>query len=188
MAMIRTFICFELPEHVKNTLDELQSELKRYGRGVRWVRPQGIHLTLKFLGDVEANLIDRIGDGVKRASNGMSPIDIRLQQAGAFPNFKRPRVFWVGIDEPSGRLPGLYAAIEDAMAGLGFAKEQRPFSPHLTIGRVKSHDGLNAVIEALKDVKLSPMKFTAGRVVVMQSQLRPGGAVYTPLKIIELGS
>ncbi len=185
--MIRTFICFELPKDVQREIGELQSRLKGLGRGVRWVRPQGIHLTLKFLGDVEEELIDAIGEGVAKASQGTSPIAITLKGSGAFPNFKRPRVFWVGVDEPSGQLIRLQAAIEDELAGLGFDKEQRSFSPHLTIGRVRSHDGLNAVINALQEIKLEPMTFTANRVVVMQSQLRPGGSVYTPLKTIKLG-
>ena len=184
--MIRTFVCIELPPDIKAGIAGLQESLKKVGRGVRWSRPEGIHLTLKFLGDVEEDKIENIGERVAVACEGIAPFHIELAQAGAFPNFRRPRVFWLGIHEESGFLGRLQKEIDKQLRETGFQKEARAFSPHLTIGRVKSGDDLSALCEALQNVHIEPMPLQANQVVVMQSRLRPSGALYTPLKVINL--
>jgi len=184
--MIRTFICIELPSDIKGRIAELQQDLKKFGRGVRWSRPDGIHLTLKFLGDVESDKMKEIGERVAVACKGIAPFHIELAQLGAFPNFKRPRVFWLGADEKGGFLARLQKATESQLSEIGFPKEARDFSPHLTIGRVKSGDGLDALCKALQNERIEPMPFVVKQVVVMQSQLRPSGPLYTPLNVINL--
>ncbi|MBN2356224.1 RNA 2',3'-cyclic phosphodiesterase [candidate division KSB1 bacterium] len=183
---IRTFVCIDIPAVIREKLAHLQDELKPLGRGVSYTRPAGIHLTLKFLGDVEAVRIDEIARGVQIAAGGINAFPIQLKDVGAFPNFRRPRVFWVGVHEPSGRLSQLQNNIEVELDALGWAREQRPFSPHLTVGRVKSFQNMEEIIEKFQAHSFPQQQFIAAEVTVMRSELKPSGAEYTPLKIIKL--
>lgn len=186
MAKVRTFICFNLPREVKENLAQLQTDLKKRGRGVRWARPEGMHLTLKFLGDVDEGKIPEIADAVRKAVADRPVFQVEIAGAGGFPNLHRPRVYWVGVHETSGALEALQARIENELARLGFPKEKRKFSPHLTLGRVKFNDGLKAISEILDNKVLPPMTFTANEIIVMKSQLSPQGSTYTPLAILPL--
>lgn len=180
MAEIRTFICFELPETVQQKLAQLQGKLQKLGKGVRWVRPSGIHLTLKFLGDVDEIKMPDIVQAVQKAAEAYAPIKIQLHGTGAFPNLRQPRVYWIGV-EAADDLLKIQHDLENELAAVGFPKEEKKFSPHLTLGRVKSSDGLKAVSAALESEVVPPLYFTANEMVVMQSQLTPAGAVYTRL-------
>lgn len=186
MAKIRVFICIELPEQIKEKLAEIQDELRPFSRGVRWTKPTGIHLTLKFLGDVDEEKIDEIADAVSNVCNGISSLELNLGDSGAFPNFKRPRVYWIGIEEPTGQLLALQADIEKELEKFGYAKENRKFFPHLTLGRVKFPDRLMDIHQKLDQYSLDRFNFTAHEIIVMKSDLQPSGAVYTPLRRIKL--
>ncbi len=187
MAEVRAFICFELPEEVKEELKRVQNLLKARIDGVSWVRPEGIHLTLKFLGDIPVERIDETAAAMEGACRGESPMTMTLSELGAFPNLKRPRVYWAGIEEPSGRLSALQKKLDGALAELGFEREARPFSPHLTLGRVKRPEA-NLGREALAGCRLETISFTPADAVLMKSDLRPSGAVYTPLRRVALQS
>ena len=186
MAEIRTFICFELPKDVKKVILELQNRLRTFGKGVAWSRIDGVHLTLKFLGNVEEERIESIAAAVARACDGGTPIDMTLGEAGAFPNVKHPRVFWLGINESSGRLLTLQRNIESALAQFDFPKDERPFSPHLTLGRVKHLDEPEKIARALSVYRPPALSFTVDEVAVMKSELLQAGAAYTPLHKIKL--
>ncbi|MBN1559220.1 RNA 2',3'-cyclic phosphodiesterase [candidate division KSB1 bacterium] len=186
MEKIRTFICIDLPDEIVDYLSTVQNKLQRVGRGVRWVAPQNIHLTIKFLGDVRSDAIDDIAQAVSRACHETPPFSVSLSHTGAFPNFHRPRIFWVGIREESGALLSLYQKMEDELQRLHFAREDRRFSPHLTLGRSKSDDGLEEVSTALQQEKCPALSFVARELIVMQSELAPQGALYTPLAIVPL--
>ena len=186
MAKLRTFICFELPSQVNDAIAELEEKLRPLSRGVRWSRPESIHLTLKFLGDVDEADIDPIAQAIQKACKHVSAFDIQLLGAGAFPNAKRPRIFWLGITEPSGALERLQRDIETGLESIGFEKEARAFSPHLTLGRVRFPDQLDRVSQYLEDHALDSVSFRADSVILMQSKLTPRGAVYTPLRKINL--
>jgi RNA 2',3'-cyclic 3'-phosphodiesterase len=186
MAEIRTFICFELPENIKAALLQVQDRLRPLGHGVSWARIDGIHLTLKFLGDVEESRIDAVAAAVERVCGGEAPLPMSLAGAGAFPNLKRPRVYWVGISEPSGRLLSFQQKIDEALTKLDFPKETRPFSPHLTLGRVKFPDQPEKIAQAIEAYHPAALPFTVDEIVVMKSDLKPSGAVYTPLRRIAL--
>lgn len=186
MAEIRTFICFELPKDVKKVILELQNRLRTFGKGVAWSRIDGVHLTLKFLGNVEQERIESIAAAVARACNGGAPLDMTLAQAGAFPNVKHPRVYWLGVNEPTGRLLTLQQNIESALAEFDFPKDERPFSPHLTLGRVKHLDEPEKIARALSMYQPPAVSFTVDEVVVMKSELQQAGAEYTPLHRIKL--
>lgn len=191
MDTVRTFVAIELTPQLLRRLGALQDRLRQDVPAglVRWVRPEGIHLTLKFLGEVPAGRVDEIATAMRDACAGHKPFSFSIAGLGCFPGFRRPRVIWVGVDEPGGVLNALQRDVEEAMQGLGFAPERRPFSPHLTLGRVKGR--APAAVRALgeyvarAEVKVGEMK--ASEVSLMRSDLRPGGAVYTRLAVAPLG-
>jgi len=192
MEKIRTFIAIELDESIKESLTKLQERLKgQVPRGsVRWVRPEGVHLTLKFLGDVPADQIGEITKALERSCQGFAPFSLLCGGLGCFPNLKRPRVMWVGIQEETGTLSQLKEAIEENVAPLGYPPEKRKFSPHLTLGRVQrrvssgDRHRLGELVGASEIGTLSQMQVKS--VNLMRSDLRPSGAVYTRLAEVEL--
>lgn len=178
---LRSFIAIELPEAVRTALSEFQRELQKCGADVRWVKPQGIHLTLKFLGEISEKDAHRITGAIEGTVKHYSCFNLRIRGAGVFPNRKSPRVLWTGAEE-SATLQGLQREIEDAMSALGFEKEDRRFSPHLTLGRFRSTFGKEPLMEQLelnKDRDLGYINVEA--VSFMKSELGPSGAKYTKL-------
>ena len=130
--------------------------------------------------------IDRIEQAVKMAVIDTPAIQIKLKGVGAFPNFKNPRVFWAGIEEPTWELNNVQARIEDELDKIGFPKEKRDFSPHLTIARIKNTREAKPVSEKMQRSNIREVAFKADQVIIMQSVLKPSGAVYTPLRICKL--
>lgn len=193
MATLRTFIAIELDEDLKDNLARLQNRLRGQmsPRSVRWVRPEGIHLTLKFLGDTTEEQAVQVKEALNRAAAGAGPIPFSVGGVGCFPNTRRPRVVWVGLHEPTGALARLRGAIEEQVVPLGFPTEKRPFSPHLTLGRVHRRASKSEVREVGEVVAASAIgdidEMTATAVSYIQSDLRPSGAVYTTLACVELG-
>lgn len=156
---------------------------------VRWVRPEGIHLTLKFLGNVPTDRLDEIGDALHRACDGFGPLALTLADLGCFPNLRRPRVVWVGVHGDTDALGRLQASIEKHIAPLGFPTEKRRFSPHLTLGRVKratrsEAQQLGQQIGGMDVGTVATM--TARAVYLMRSDLKPTGAEYTCLVSVPL--
>lgn len=192
MPTLRTFVAIELDERLKDGLRDLQDELcgQMSPRCVRWVRPAGIHLTLKFLGDTPAEQVEEVKAALAGAVTGVGPFPVMVGGLGCFPNTRRPRVVWVGLDEPTGALKRLRDAVEAHVAPLGFPTETRPFSPHLTLGRVQRHASKSEAREVGQVVEASQVG-TVGRLDVtavsyIKSDLRPSGAVYTTLFEAEL--
>jgi 2'-5' RNA ligase len=191
--MIRSFIAIELEASAREQLEILQSALRDALRdpSIRWVRPGGIHLTLKFLGDQSEKALQEVGRRLTAAARGLSPFDLAIAGIGCFPNAIRPRVLWAGVQEPSGRLTSLVERIESSLSDLGFAPERRPFEPHLTLGRFKSP--LRPESRKLLDLELTrsraePVaKSSAEVVALLRSDLRPEGAVYRVMTAAPLG-
>jgi 2'-5' RNA ligase len=190
MPTIRTFVAIELAAPILEKIGDLQSRMQQdLPPGLlRWVRPEGIHLTLKFLGEIPVEQVDRIAEALRQACAGYAPFDVSVAGMGCFPNTRRPRVVWVGVEEPSGALTRLQRDVEETIAPLGFPAEARGFSPHLTLGRVKGGgrqalEALGAYVERAR-VRLGEM--SVGAVHLMRSDLRPGGAVYTALAVVAL--
>ena len=186
MATLRLFTALELPAPVRRQLADLIAALSAaLPRGsVRWVRPEGIHLTLKFYGEVGGDKLPGLQAVVKEASVGVAPLQLELSGLGTFPNPSRPRVIWAGLEGETDRLKGLQRAVEEASQRLGFDPEARGFTPHLTLGRAEP-GWRPADRQSLEDAlaRLGPGvsgAFTADTLVLMRSDLRPGGAVYTP--------
>ena len=186
---IRTFIAISLPESVLQAMGRAQDKLRRLGQGIRWVRKEGIHLTLKFLGDVDTDRVENIHMAMERASQGASPFVLTGEGIGVFPDLRRPRVIWIGLSGDLQVLFALQANLESQLKGLGFPKEKRPFKGHLTLGRVKGRLGATELRKALEGLgSFQTDAFTVQSVALFQSTLRPQGAVYTKLVEVFLGS
>jgi len=187
MEKIRTFIAIPLPPDVLEEFRRLISHMKAVDAQVKWVRPESIHLTLKFLGGVESQKLSHIFRAVETSCANFEAFPLKIATQGAFPTLKRPRVFWVGVIDPSTKiLSDLQATIEESLAALGYPKEARTFKPHLTIGRVKKPQPMDEVVKAFLDYKFPTIEFTAGEVHVMRSQLTREGAIYSVQKSVKL--
>jgi len=192
MEQVRTFIAIELDETINAALADLQGQLKsKVPQGsVRWVKPGGIHLTLKFLGDVPADRIEEIERALAQACVRFPAFSFSVEGLGCFPDPRRPRVVWVGVREESGTLRRLQKAIEDGMERLGFAPEGRKFDAHLTLGRTQrraSSGDVRRLGQLVSETDIGSLgQMEARSVSLIKSDLRPTGAVYTQLAAVEL--
>ncbi len=185
---VRAFIAIELPESVKSFLKSISAELKKCGGPVKWVRPEGIHLTLKFLGSVPNDLLHRIQEAAQPLFEKQQPTQLHVCNLGAFPDLKRPRVVWAGLEDPAGVLVPLVNRLETVMEPLGFPKENRPFNPHLTLGRFKSNERNSELIEAIRQkMDITGPSFVADHAVLFESVLKPSGAEYLQLFRFDYG-
>jgi len=184
--IIRTFIAIEVPASIKNRIDLLQQRLRQSDAQVSWTRPENVHLTIKFLGNVEQSRIEVVCRAVEQAANAIEEFNIEVNGAGCFPSAKNPRVLWIGLGNLPDQLRRLHAAVEDELAREGFPREPKRFSPHLTIGRIRGQHNARQLAEKLVGEGFEPETFRADRVVVMRSDLKPTGSVYTPQAIINL--
>ena len=183
---MRSFIAIELSETVKSTLAELQQEFKKCGADVRWVNPDNVHLTLKFLGNIEEKSAEETLKLMEKTCSRYNPFNIELKGLGTFPNSKSPRVLWVGISGNS-VLAELQRDIEDGMASLGFASENRKFTPHLTLGRFRSLKGKECLLEAIKLFEKNSFGLiNVKSIFLMRSDLSPAGARYTKIGEVPL--
>ena len=188
---IRSFIAIELPEEVKRGLVRLRGELERKEHTfVKWVDVGGIHLTLKFLGNIPSKQVAQITKAIEEAAQGISPFHLEISGLGAFPNLKQPRVLWVSIGGEIDKLSSLQQNIDSALASLGFAKEERPFVPHLTLARIRQ--GASPLERKMLGELVISTSFGSKYVVavdaisLMRSQLTPVGAIYTCLAMVKL--
>jgi RNA 2',3'-cyclic 3'-phosphodiesterase len=184
---IRAFVALNLPPAIIDHASRLQSKLKARGLRLRWVRPQSLHLTLRFLGDIPAATVSEIEIALGRASRGTEPLNLTVQGMGAFPGIKRARVLWIGLGGQIEALQLLYSKIEDELAGLGLPREKRAFKAHLTLARMKGRlapGDLLAAVQELGDYE--PRPFLARQLILYKSDLRPQGAIYTPMVEISL--
>jgi 2'-5' RNA ligase len=184
---MRTFIAIELPERIKEEIGQLQAPLKKTGAFVSWVKPGNIHVTLKFLGEVPEEKIGDVYSATEMAVQGMKSFSMSLKGIGGFPNLRRPRVIWIGTGSGGEELSRLAERMEQEMEKIGFPKENRKFSPHFTIGRVKSPKNIEGLAGKVESTEFQTEEIQVTEVVVMRSQLNPAGAIYTPLKKVPLG-
>jgi 2'-5' RNA ligase len=184
---MRLFIAIEIPEDVKKELASAQGRLRVAGVDASWTRTEGMHLTLKFLGEVPETKISEIVSGLQTAADGIGPLRLSVSGVGTFPNPKNARVVWTGLAGDIEQLMRLQGAVENAMVLLGMAREERKFTPHLTLGRInyiRSRDTWIKTLEEVKDITLPGFEVTS--VSLMKSELKPAGAVYTEMGRVEL--
>ena len=188
---LRLFVAIDLPEDVRESLGRLQTDLRRHDLpGLRWTRPEGVHLTLKFLGETPATSVAAIEGALARAVRGVPSFRLALGAPGTFGGRRGPRVLWVDVEGELQPLQQLQAAVERELAAAGFAPEERGFSPHLTLARVPQppRPGLaERVARALEAVAAPRGEFEARELVLMRSSLQPGGAVYSRVAAFPLG-
>ncbi len=179
---IRSFLAIELPRDIRDRIEKVKEELRPVVRGVRWTRAEGMHLTLKFFGDISPGDVGCISEAVERHTRDTPPLKLSLDTLGGFPGLSRPGVLWLGVGGETGRLVDLQAAIEKDLAVCGFPVEKRKFTAHLTLGRARSRDGVSGAA-SLPDMvgDLSGHRFEATDLVLFKSDLRPGGPLYTAL-------
>jgi len=191
MEQIRCFIAIELTEEIRAGLSRLQAKLKSANPpSVKWVDPRSTHLTLKFLGSVDADMTSLITEAIGEASYGIPPFHLEVKGLGVFPNLRRVQVAWVGISGEIDKLTQLQKRIESNLAGLGFAPEERAFTPHLTLARVReqaSPDERQELGQLITDTKFEAVyTFPVDAISLMQSQLTRAGAIYSQISSVKL--
>jgi len=187
---VRTFIAVEISSEVRGKTQKLISSLAASSANVKWVEPQSLHVTLKFLGNVEMLEVPEVCQAVAEAVADLPPFDVQFCGAGAFPSLERPRTVWVGMTRGTDEMVALHDVLERRLAGLGFRSDGRRFRPHLTIGRVRNSS--TEEIEALAALLADQQDFIGGsgdvsEVVVFSSEQGREGPVYEPLSHAELG-
>ena len=184
---MRLFIAIEIPEETKRAIAEVQARLKVSGAEATWTRPEGIHLTLKFLDEVPEERISEVTAALVQAAYGRGKFHLTVAGTGVFPNERSPRVVWVGVSGELDRLMGIQLRVEEHLVRLGFQQEDRRFTPHLTLGRIKHlllRGSWMRALESVKDITLPGFEVTA--ISLMKSELQPTGAVYTEIGKAEL--
>ncbi len=185
--LLRCFIAIEIPETIRKSIADIIDSLKKSASDVKWVSAENIHITLQFLGETEDSLIPDIKEALYKILAPYSPFYIKIAGVGCFPSGRRPRVIWVGIEE-SQSLTDLYKDIASEMVKFGYRKEERGFTPHVTIGRVKSNRNVGEMLRRLEEFKVTDFPdFEVQKIKLMKSELKPSGAKYYSLAEIPIG-
>lgn len=184
---MRTFIAIELPKDIKDALASLQEQLKVSGSDVKWVSPENIHLTLKFLGEIDEAKLSKIIEIMADICVNKHPFQLRIWSCGAFPKINFPRVIWVGIDKGDSEVKEIAKDLQEEIAKIGIPKEERAFSSHITIGRVRSLrnrdkliSGLGALASNCAEKGLG--EFSVTKITLFKSTLTPKGPIYEAVK------
>lgn len=188
---IRAFIAIEIPAQVKNTLAGLQARIKAASNcPARWVATEGMHLTLIFLGSIENTMVKPVHEAMQQASADTAPFNLQLGTLGGFPNSNYPRVLWIGLNGDLDILAHLHTVLEKRLGMLGFKAEERLFSPHLTLARMRdeaSPDNLRQIGNIITNNRYAVNgSIPVNEINLMQSHLSPAGAVYTRLTVCQL--
>ncbi|PWH18703.1 MAG: RNA 2',3'-cyclic phosphodiesterase [Anaerolineae bacterium] len=189
--VLRAFIAIELPLEVQKKLGQVIQRLQEQLRevSIRWVKPQNIHLTLKFLGEVSVNNLETIQQILANEAGQVTPFEFSIGELGAFPNLKRPRVLWLHVAAPP-ELFALQRSIDVQTERLGYVSEERGYSPHITVGRVNrqaSAEEINRISSVLQKTHIGLVEVVrVSSVTLFRSDLHPDGSVYTPLAVASL--
>jgi len=183
---MRTFIAIELPKEIKDSLARLQEQLKLAQADTKWVAPENIHLTLKFLGERDDKKVEKIKQVMDEIATRNKSFQIRISLLGAFPKIDSPRIIWVGIDKGDSETKQIAQELETEIAKVGIPKEDRPFSSHITIGRTRSNLNLKNLVQELKKLEgifeQENQEFNTTKITLFKSTLTPIGPIYERLK------
>ncbi len=185
--MIRSFLALEISEDARDWIMERSGEIKRQGAGsIRWVKRDALHLTLHFFGDLPKRTIEQMTEILTPLAEAFSPFLLKVKEIGAFPNLRNPRVLWAGIEDMTeGKsLRSFHAKLREALERAGFPVDKRPFTPHITIGRIKKFSRFDW--QRFKKLPDCP-PFTVSELTFFKSDLTPKGAIYQPLNRFSLG-
>lgn len=181
--MKRIFAAIQLSDKARRKIGDYINRLRRGHRNLRvgWEKREKLHLTMKFLGDLDEERLEDLHGAVKKTATQIAPFVVDISGTGVFPNPKNPRILWLGIRNPERNLAGLNRVLETECARAGFAREKRAFKPHLTIGRLRQpYHSTDLVAEHLAS-NIEPVSFAAGTIAVVESKLQPTGSVYSVL-------
>lgn len=185
---MRAFIAIELPPGIQKYLANLQNSLKKSDTNIKWVKSGNIHLTLKFLGDINEEQIDLIKKIIEKISSTLNVQELELNEIGAFPKKERARIIWVGINDESGILKKIAINLENEISKIDIPKETRPFSAHITLGRIKIPRRDLRLAQLLEEIKISTspeggqnLKFTFSKITLFKSTLTARGPIYERL-------
>jgi len=182
LKQIRAFIAIEITEQMRQELSRIQSQLKpRLPGKISWVRPENIHLTLRFLGNIDQQMLLQIKQAIVDTADTASGFFAGLGELGAFPKVYNPRVIWIGINAGQDKLKALHAQLQEKLNCIGSALEEKDFHPHLTIARVKLLKDKQALETLLPQIKPLNLSTAINRIILFQSQLSPQGAIYSKL-------
>jgi len=181
---MRTFIAVPLPHDCREMLGRIQRPMRSLGADIRWTSIASIHLTLKFLGEIDPSLVPELAAALR--SIAAAPFGLCLRGLGAFPNLHNPRVIWCGVEGETGKLALLQTGVQTACVSIGFQRDTRPFHPHLTLGRVNGKRDLQLLLDYIRIGTELESAFTAGCVNIYRSELTPRGAIYTILESVAL--
>ncbi len=176
---MRLFIAALLPDNISEQLTAYINSLKKVIDGVRWEKPEKLHLTLKFLGTVEDAKAKEISAMIEHIAEGYSPFELAISEFGGFPRLKNPRVLYVGLSENE-HLYNFHGELDHTLSEIGFERDERKFTPHITIGRVKKKISIKEVPEINK----TPFEIT--QIGIIKSEIRSSGSEYTPLELFNL--
>jgi len=181
---IRSFLAFELPPPIREALIDLFAKVRRISLDAKWVRPEGIHLTVVFMGSVREDDIPVMAEFIGGVCSSYGPFTMGLKGMGCFPNSRRPRVLWLGVEGSLERMSRLRNEIQKGLVPFGIREEDRDFRPHLTLARFKTPFGKTGELEKLMTEHrgLTSPACSLNELVLFRSDLRPGGAVYTKLR------
>lgn len=180
---LRAFIAVELNEEIKKTITQVEDDLKITGCDVKWVKPENAHLTLKFLGQIKEKRLGPLLDALDSILKDIHSIQTGLTQVGAFPSLQRPRIIWIGLRDDARQISRLAESVEEALGGIGFKKEDRPFQPHITIGRFRSTHNLPSFTKKFDQYSLpAAPDLTISSITLFKSTLTSSGPIYEPLR------
>jgi 2'-5' RNA ligase len=189
---MRVFIAIDLPQRVKDTLAQIQKGLKKTGADVKWVQANNIHLTLKFLGDIEESALEKLIQAITLAVDHLTGYMINIDRIGAFPRLEAPRIIWAGIDRGARETNKIVEDLEEGLSAIGIPKEEKPFACHITLGRTRSAQGKTGLAHELKTtnamIRPEELEFMAKQITLFQSTLTPGGPIYKELQAINLAT
>ena len=187
MEHFRTFIALEIKENIKELLASVQQKIGSKTGGIKWVKPNNLHLTLKFLGPTPEDKIEDISAVLEKVAGGLARFNVFVSGLGAFPSINDPKVIWAGL-KADDVLYKLQKDLDISLESLGFAREKRSFSPHLTIGRVRDNMAKKKLREVFEQVRAETGSSKAENITFYKSDLMPEGPVYTGLKSIQLSN
>ncbi len=182
--MLRLFVALELPNELKCKIAQLKDELCKEIRDVKWVSEKNIHMTLKFLGNCEEEMLPDIKSGLEFSVKKFSPFDLCLNGLGVFPSAKNARVFWVGVEDGGKKIINLQQAIEKGLVKTGFAEDEKRFSPHITFARLKKPHNVEQLLQKVGTKGFSGYRVEVNNIYLFRSHLMANGPVYE--KILEL--
>ena len=186
MSVVRSFIALPTTPSIKEQLSAIVSELRQVNADVKWDTSEKFHITLKFLGNVESQLLENLIAALRQMSSRRS-FELTYESLGGFPDLVRPRVVWVGTS-PSAEALSLQKSVEEVCSRFGFPKEDREFHPHITLGRVKGSRNIHRLTDSLKSIMLQPITSRCTELLVMRSDLHQSGSVYSVVASIPLQS